>query len=366
MKKDYYEVLGVAKTASQDEIKKAFRKLAKQYHPDVSTEPNAEEKFKEAQEAYAILSDEANRSKYDQFGHAAFEQGGMGGQNFDFGDFDFGDILGDLFGGSFGFGGFGGGRNRARRGADMERAVNLTFNEAYFGTSKDIVLNVQEDCETCHGVGGTDVTTCSTCHGNGRVTYEQRSPFGNFVQQKTCPTCNGNGKQVKNKCNDCQGSGKKRVEKTFTVSVPAGVDNGNQLRMSNKGGPGTNGGPNGDLYLVFKVAPHEIFTRNQDDVILEMPISMLTAIMGGKVDVPTMSGSGSIKIPKGTQNGAKFKIKGKGFEHVNSHGRGDQYVVIKVMTPDNLSKQQLDVLKKLDEKEFSQDPLFNKVNKFIK
>ncbi len=345
MKKDYYEILGVSKDASQAEIKKAFRKLAKKYHPDVSSEADAEERFKEAQEAYAVLSDESNRQKYDQFGHAAFEQQGGGG--------------------GFGFGGFGSSRNSRRKGRDLEKRVDLTFEEAYFGVTKTIKLNVHEKCDECHGEGGFDSQTCPTCHGNGRVSVEQRSPFGTFVQQKACPTCHGKGKTYQKVCSVCHGEGRVKKIREFDVKIPAGVDTGNQLRMPGKGEAGINGGPHGDLYLVFNVSASKHFTREGSNVILELPVTITTASLGKTIEVETMTGKVDLKIPKGTQPGTKFRLKDKGFENLHSRGRGDQYVIIKVVVPTNLTKEQTEILKKLDKTNLTNDNIFMKFKKMF-
>ncbi|MDD6224202.1 MAG: DnaJ domain-containing protein, partial [bacterium] len=266
-KKDYYEVLGVGKSASQDEIKSAFRKLAKKYHPDVSKEPDAEAKFKEAQEAYAVLSDEQKRKQYDQFGHAAFQGGGGSGGfgGFDFSGFDYGDIFDSIFG-SFG-GSFGGSRsrtNRASKGSDSLIHMKLSFKEAVFGTKKDVDLDVTVDCSECHGKGGFDETTCDKCHGSGTITSEQHTIFGSFLSKTTCPNCSGKGKTFAKKCKSCGGNGKIKEKQTIEVKVPAGVDSGNRLRLSGKGGAGYNGGPNGDLYIEFAVSDHDFYIRDED------------------------------------------------------------------------------------------------------
>lgn len=262
-KKDYYEVLGVSKTASQDEIKSAFRKLAKKYHPDVSKEPDAVERFKEAQEAYSVLSDDAKRKQYDQFGHAAFQNnGGSGGfsnAGFDFNDFDFGDIFGDIFGSNFGFGGKS--SSRASRGSDAIMRVDLTFEEAAFGTTKEINLTVSEECENCHGKGGSGEKTCPDCHGAGTINTEQRTILGSFVTRSTCPRCKGKGVIYSDTCSTCKGTGKVKVNKTISVKIPAGVDNGNQQRVAGYGNPGNSGGSNGDLYLEYRVKSHPLFER---------------------------------------------------------------------------------------------------------
>jgi len=365
-KRDYYEVLGVEKSASDKEIKSAFRKLAKKYHPDVCKEADCEAKFKEAQEAYAVLSDSANRQKYDQFGHAAFEQGqgGFGGGGFDFSGFDFSDILSDLFGGGFSsFGGFGSRRdpNAPRKGRDSEMLVNITFDESINGTKKDIDLIVEETCETCHGDGGTGVKTCSNCHGSGRISVQQRTMFGTMVNQQVCPECNGKGKTVENKCPDCHGSGRVRKSKTITVTIPAGIDTGQQLRVSGKGEAGYNGGPNGDLYLVFRVKAHDIFERIGSDLNLELPITYPQAALGAKIDVPTPYGTVELKIPHGTQSETTFRLKGKGVPYINSSRKGDLYVQVKVIVPTNLSKKQKDLLNKLADTNLTNESMFTKI-----
>lgn len=357
MKKDYYEVLGVGKDADEREIKKAFRQLAKKYHPDVSKEADAEEKFKEAQEAYAVLSDSDKKAQYDQFGHSAFEgpQGGAGG--FDFGGFDFSDILGDLFGG-----GFGGRRNPngPRKGHDLEKYVDLTFEEAVFGCKKDMTISVEENCDECHGEGGFGSTVCSDCHGSGQVTVEQRTPFGNFVQKATCRKCNGKGKTFEKRCSKCNGSGRVKVKKTITVTIPEGVDNGTQMRMSGKGEEGVNGGPAGDLYLVFRVASSKSFVRDGDDIYLELPINVADATLGTTIDIPTLKSEVELKIPKGTQSGTKFKLKGKGVKNVNRSHYGDMYVIVNVVIPTSLSKEQTKMFEQLRNTDLSANRLFDK------
>lgn len=348
MKKDYYEVLGVSKSADEKEIKKAFRKLAKKYHPDVSKEPDAEARFKEAQEAYAVLSDSQKRSQYDQFGHSAFE--GPQGGGFDFGNFDFGDIFGDIFGGGGGFG-FGGRRNpnAPRKGRDLEKRVNLTFDEAVFGCKKDMTITVESNCDDCDGEGGFGSKVCSECHGSGQVTVQQNTMFGNFVQKTTCRACGGKGKTFERKCNTCHGKGRVRVNKTISVTIPEGVDNGTQMRMSGKGEEGVNGGPAGDLYLVFVVGSSDVFERDHDNIYLELPINIADAALGATIEVPTLKGSVDLKIPKGTQGGTKFKLKGKGVKSVNRSHYGDMYVIVNVVTPTSLTKEQTKLLEKLRE-----------------
>ena len=340
-KRDYYEVLGVAKDASEQDIKRAFRKLAKKYHPDVSKEADAEEKFKEAQEAYAVLSDPQKRSQYDQFGHAAFDQMN-GGAGFDFSDFDFSDIFDGLFGSSFGgFGGFGRrSTNHKRRGSDKLMRMNITFDEAVNGTVKTIRLDINERCSECGGKGGKGEKTCKTCHGSGSITQEQRTILGSFMSRTTCPDCGGEGVTYQSTCSKCGGNGSIRKNTSVEVKVPAGVDSGSRLRLSGKGEPGYNGGENGDLYLEFIVSEHPIFIRDDYDIYLELPITITDAVLGAKKVVPTLDGNIKLNIPAGSQSGDKHRIKGKGIKHINSSLRGNMYVVLKVVIPSKLDRKQ--------------------------
>ena len=369
-KKDYYEVLGVSKSASQDEIKSAFRKLAKKYHPDVSKEPDAEAKFKEVQEAYAVLSDEEKRKQYDQFGHAAF-QGGAGGAGGGFGGFDFSgfsydDIFDNIFGG---FGGFGGssrrGGNRATKGNDSLVKMTLTFEEAVYGTKKEIELEVTETCDECRGKGGFDETTCEHCHGSGTITSEQHTIFGSFLSKTTCPHCGGKGKSYKRKCSECNGTGKIRVEKELEIKVPAGVDTGNRLRLSGKGSAGTNGGPNGDLYIEFTVKDHEFYVRDEDDIYLEVPLTLTEAILGCKKEIPTLYGNVNLTVPAGSESGDKQRIKGKGIHNDSTRRKGDMYIVLKVVTPKKLSKEQKRLIEMLADTDLS-DKELEKFTRFVK
>lgn len=360
MKKDYYEVLGVSKTASQDEIKSAFRKLAKKYHPDVSKEENAAEKFKECQEAYAVLSDENKRKQYDQFGHAAFENNGAGG--YDFSGFDFSDIFGDIFGSGFGFN-FGGSGSRKTRGRDKVMRVNLTFEEAIFGVTKDINLDVHEECSECHGKGGFDETTCPDCHGSGTITAEQRTIFGAFMTKTTCPKCGGKGKSYKRSCSNCSGTGKVRKNKTISIKVPAGVDTGNQQRVSGYGEVGELG--NGDLYLEYYVSKHEIFERDGIDIYLELPITITEAVLGCKKEIPTINGSVKLTIESGSNTGDKLRLKGKGVEDLHSYRKGDMYVILKVVIPDKLSRDQKKLFEQLSKTDLETKE-FNKIKEYIK
>ena len=371
-KRDYYEVLGVSKTATDEEIKRAFRVLAKKYHPDVNKEEGAAEKFREIGEAYSVLSDKNKRDQYDQFGHAAFD-GANGGTGFNMGDIDLDDILSNIFGGGFSggfsssFGGFGrSSKNRAVRGEDMLIRINLTFEEAVNGCKKDIKVNVTDTCDNCHGAGGFGEVTCSTCGGRGVIKEEQRTIFGMMQTQKTCPDCRGEGKEFKEICRECQGSGRVTKNKTLTITVPEGIDTGNQLRLSGKGGAGINGGPNGDIYLEFVVEEHKYFERHDDDIYLELPVTITEAILGCKKEIPTLSGNGYVEIKPGTQNYTKLKLKGKGIKGVNSRTPGDMYVVVNVIIPTKLNKKQKDLLKELAETDLENETEFKDFKKSLK
>ena len=345
-KRDYYEVLGVSKTATDKEIKSAFRRLAKEYHPDLNKAPDAAEKFKEVQEAYEVLSDENKKKMYDQYGHSAFDQngnagyggfnggfnGGFSSSSFGFDDIDLSDILSGVFGQGFGFGG--GSRkssNRAQKGKDLLFNMKLSFMEAVYGCKKDFTLDVYETCDSCNGKGGHGEKKCSRCHGSGTVTEEQRTMFGSFVSKTTCPECSGRGKSFDTLCSNCKGTGKVKKRKTITVTVPAGIDEGQQIRIKEKGEAGINGGPNGDVYVEFHIEDHQIFKRDGNDVYMELPINIVEATLGCKKDVPLMKESIVLNIPEGTQNGDKHRIKGKGVPYINSSKVGDMYIVIKVV-----------------------------------
>lgn len=369
-KKDYYEVLGVDKNASEDEIKSAFRRLAKKYHPDVSKEENAAEKFKEAQEAYAVLSDAEKRRQYDQFGHSAFNNNGAGGfsgfEGFDFGNVS--DIFDDLFEGM----GFSTGRSRRgnvnapRKGADLLHHINLEFEEAVYGTKKDIKIDVDEECEECHGKGGFDAKSCSECHGSGTITKEQRTMFGSFLTKTVCPYCKGSGTIYEKTCPECRGRGKVANRKTITVTVPAGIDNGHRLRLAGKGGTGTNGGPNGDLYLEFSVRDHEYYQRVEDDIYIELPLTITEAVLGIKKEIPTLYGNVDLTIPAGTQNGEKMRLRGKGVENINTGRKGDMYVITKIIIPEKLTRDQKRLFETLDETELDNSKYFKTYKNCIK
>ena len=355
-KRDYYEVLGVDKSASPDEIKKAYRKLAKKYHPDLN--PNdkegAEAKFKEATEAYEVLSDSQKKQQYDQFGHAAFDQtagGGYGGYGGGFGDFDMGDIFSSFFGG--GFGGQRQNPNAPRRGRDLGYNIDLTFEEACFGAEREISINHLEKCSECGGTGaekGTTPTTCPTCNGTGQVRTVQRTPLGNFQSSRPCDTCGGKGTINKNPCSHCGGNGNMRKNKIVRVKIPAGIDNGQQVYVRGEGDAGTNGGAAGDLILNVRVRNHKLFVRQGYDILCDYPISFVQATLGAEIQVPTIDGKVSYSIPEGTQSGTVFRLKGKGVQRLNSTQRGDQYVTIKVEIPKGLSESQKDLLRQFDDK----------------
>lgn len=374
-KKDYYEVLGVSKTATDEEIKRAFRKLAKQYHPDINKEPGAEEKFKEIGEAYAVLSDANKRRQYDQFGHAAFQNGGSSGggagfQGFNMGDIDLEDILGDLFGGGFrGFSGFGGSSrasSRPSKGEDIRVVLNLTFEEAAFGCEKDVKLNLTSECSRCKGKGGFNEKTCRTCGGAGKVLEQAQTIFGYMQTQKTCPDCKGRGKTYETTCDECHGKGVVEKVKTLTVTIPEGVDEGYQLRLSGKGNAGLNGGPNGDVFLEFKIKEHPLFERDGADIYLEVPVTITDAVLGCKKEIPTLYGNIILEIKAGTQNYTKLKIKGKGIKLPNSLSKGNMYAVVNIIIPTKLDRKQKALLQDLAQTDLEDSPEFKNFNKYMK
>lgn len=371
-KKDYYEVLGVSKSASDEEIKRAFRKLAKQYHPDVNKEPGAEEKFKEIGEAYAVLSDASKRKQYDQFGHAAFQNGGGAGggfQDFNFGDINLDDILNDFFGGGFsgfGFSSRGGRSNRATRGNDVRILVDLSFEEACFGCEKDIKLNISSTCSSCKGKGGFGEKSCSTCGGQGRVLEQQQTIFGYMQTQKSCPDCRGMGKTFERACDECRGKGVVTKDKVLSVTIPEGVDENSQLRLAGKGSAGLNGGPNGDAYIEFKIKDHPLFERNGSDIYLEVPITITDAILGCKKEIPTLTGNVVLDIKAGTQNYTKLKLKGKGVKTPNSISKGNMYAVINIIIPTKLDRKQKNLLQDLAKTDLEDASEFKQFNKYVK
>ena len=355
MSKDFYETLGIARSASEDEIKKAYRKLAMKYHPDRN--PNnkeAEEKFKEIQKAYDTLSDPQKKAAYDQYGHAAFEQGGFGGAGAGgFGGFGgVGGAQGFDFGGIFSqmFGGAGGARQPNYQGEDISYRVEITLEEAAAGVKRQITVPTYEECDVCHGSGakaGTKATTCSTCHGSGTVHVRQAI----FQIQQTCPTCGGTGKEIKEPCLKCHGAGRVKASKTVEVNIPAGIDDGQRIRLTGEGEPGTHGAPNGDLYIHVSVAPHKIFQRDPEiptDLHCELPISFATAALGGEVEVPTLNGRVKLNIPKETQTGRRMRVKGKGMKSLRSSSMGDLYCHIVVETPVNLTDRQRELLEEFE------------------
>lgn len=379
-KRDYYEVLGVSKTASEQEIKSAFRKKAKEFHPDLNKDdPNAAEKFKEAQEAYSVLSDENKRKMYDQYGHAGVGNGGPGAggfggySNFDGAGFDFGDIFDSIFGGSAGgFGGFsnfGGGSSRqtsrATRGSDILMRMNLTFDEAIYGCEKKFNLDVVEDCDECHGHGGFDREECKTCHGQGTITTQQNTILGSFMSRTTCPDCNGTGHTYKRKCSECNGKGKIKKNKKLTINISEGINTGDRQRVSGKGNPGTNGGENGDLYIEFVVSDHDYFVRDNDDIYLEVPLTLTEAVLGCKKEIPTLYSNVKLNISAGTNSGDKQRIKGKGVNNSYRRHKGDMYVVFKVYTPKRLSREQKQLIQKLSETNMETDEI-KRFNKFTR
>ena len=354
-KRDYYEVLGVSKSADDAELKKAYRKLAKKYHPDVNPgDKDAEAKFKEATEAYTILSDPDKRRQYDQFGHAAFENGGGGAGGFDFGGADMGDIFGDIFGDLFG--GSRGGRrtnNGPMKGANLRARVNITFEEAVFGCEKELEIVLKDECASCHGTGakpGTQPVTCPKCNGEGQIVYTQQSMFGMVRNVQTCPECHGSGKVIKEKCTTCRGTGYTSSRKKIQVSVPAGIDNGQSIRIREKGEPGTNGGPRGDLLVEVNVARHPIFQRQDMNIFSTAPITYAQAALGGEVRINTVDGEVSYEVKPGTQTDTRIRLKGKGVPSLrNKNIRGDHYVTLVIQVPTNLNEEAKKALRKFDE-----------------
>jgi molecular chaperone DnaJ len=349
-KRDYYEVLGIPRGASQDEIKNAFRRLARQYHPDVSQEANAEERFKEINEAYGILSDNEKRAAYDRFGHAGVQ--GTGGMP----DFtsDFADIFDEIFGGFGGFGGFGRSgqrsRNVPRRGQDLQLAIDLTFEEAVFGVDKEIEFQRDEMCSTCQGSKaepGTSPVRCSTCNGTGEVRQVRQTLLGSMVQVSPCPNCGGLGEAIATPCHTCNGRGLERKTRKKIVTIPAGVDNGNQIRLGGEGQPGINGGPTGNLYLLIQVKKHKFFRRRENDILLDLDINVAQAALGAEVTIPTVDGEERLKIPAGIQPGKVLRLRNKGVPYLRSSGRGDQLVVVNVAVPKSLTADQRSLFEQL-------------------
>ena len=356
-KRDYYEVLGIQKGASEDEIKKAYKKLARKYHPDMNPgDKEAEEKFKEINEANEVLSDPTKKARYDQFGFAGVDPNyGAGGGGWGDGaaGFDFGD-LGDIFGSFFG-GGFGGAqqrRNGPQRGESIRMSVSVSFTEAAFGCDKDVTLERSEQCPTCHGNGCAEGTTpeiCPECRGSGTVQVRRQTPMGVFATTATCTKCGGSGKIIHQPCAECHGNGRVHKRRTVKVSIPAGIDNGQTISLRGQGHAGKNGGPNGDLLITVMVKPHDLFRRDGTSVFCEAPITFTQAVLGAELEIPTIDGKVKYTIPEGTQTGTVFRLRGKGIPVLNGRGRGDQYVTVTIETPRNLNKEQKDALRKFGE-----------------
>lgn len=371
-KKDYYETLGVSKTATDAEIKSAFRKLAKKYHPDVNKEADAAEKFKEVSEAYGVLSDPQKRKTYDQFGadavngNGAGSFDGFGGFSGGFGDFGFNqddleDILGSFFGGSSR-------RKNSRtgtRGEDSLVKINLTFEEAIFGCEKSFKININQMCSECNGKGGHNPRKCTKCNGRGRIISQQRTIFGVTSVQTVCPNCSGTGEEFESTCSNCRGSGRVKGEKNITLRVPSGIDNGDQMRMTGKGAAGINGGQNGDIYIEFSVKEHPLFKRNGKDIILEVPLTITEAILGCKKEIPTITGTTTIEIDSGTQSGEELKLRGKGINEEKTGKTGDMILITKVIIPKKLDRTQKSLIKDLNETDLETGEEFKKFNKYI-
>ncbi|THF74990.1 molecular chaperone DnaJ [Cohnella fermenti] len=348
-KKDYYEVLGVSRNASADEIKKSYRGLARKYHPDVNKEADAEEKFKEVKEAYDTLSDDQKRARYDQYGHEDPMAGFGGGA----GGADFGGGFGDIFDMFFGGGGNRRDPNAPQRGNDLQYTMTIEFKEAVFGKETDITIPRTETCDTCHGNGakpGSKIDTCSVCHGSGQQEVAQNTPFGRIVNRRACSNCGGRGKIIRERCTTCGGNGQVKRQRKIHVKIPAGVDDGSQLRVSGEGESGARGGPNGDLYLVLRVKSHDFFEREGDDIYCEVPLTFAQAALGDEIEIPTLTEKVKLKIPSGTQTGTFFRLKGKGVPKLRGYGQGDQHVKVTVVTPTQLTDDQKELLRQFASK----------------
>lgn len=365
-KRDYYEVLGLSKSATKDDIRKAYRKLSKKYHPDLNKAADAEEKFKEATEAYEVLSDDSKKANYDQFGHAGPNQGFGGGG----GGFGFEDIFSSFFGG-------GTQRrdpNAPRQGNDLQYTMTIDFMEAVFGKETEIEIPKEETCGTCDGSGakkGTSPETCSHCGGSGEISVTQDTPLGRMVNRRACHHCNGTGQYIPEKCTTCKGAGTVEKNVKIKVTIPEGVDDGQQLRVSGQGEPGKNGGPTGDLYIVFRVRPHKKFIREGDDIYLELNLTFPQASLGDEIEVPTVQGDVNLKIPAGTQTGTRFRLRGKGVKNVHGRGIGDQHVIVKVVTPKKMTEKQKELMRQFasvsgDSPEEYSSSLFDKIKRTIK
>jgi molecular chaperone DnaJ len=366
-KRDYYDVLGVSKTATEDEIKKAYRTLAKKYHPDVSKEANANEKFKEVQEAYETLNDATKREQYNQFGHegprmSGFEGFGSGG----FGGFD--DIISQFFGGGSRSSSRRSGRSQTR-GNDLRTSISISFEEAAFGVEKELSINKHETCTNCSGLGAeskNDISVCGRCHGTGRVVVEQNSIFGRIQTETSCPTCDGDGEIIKNKCSVCSGAGRIKKASKVKVRIPSGIDNEQGLKLSGYGEAGYKGGMNGDLYINVNVKPHELFIREGLNIFIEMPVSISQAVLGANIEVPTLTGNVSLKIPAGTQTDTRFKLNNKGINNSRTGETGNQYVNVKLVTPTKLTNEQKELFKNLSKTNELSESVFSKIKKFFK
>ncbi len=349
-KRDYYDILGVSRNASEEDVRKAFRKKAMEHHPDRNQSEGSSERFKEISEAYQILGDSEKRTQYDQFGHAGVGNGGFGrgfdqGQSFS----GFGDIFDAFFGG---FGNPARGRTNARRGENLQLHLNISFEEAMFGTEKDVSIDRIEQCALCKGTKsepGASTSKCSTCNGQGQVRRSAASVFGQFVQVVTCPTCRGEGEVIENPCKQCRGTGRQRQKRRIAVKVPAGVDTDSQIRLSGEGNAGEGNGPAGNLYILLTVNPHKLFEREGDTILYALPLNIVQASLGDTVDIPTIEGLAPLRIPPGTQTGQIFRLKNKGVAHLDNSGRGDQVVVAKVITPSKLSERQRELLEEISQ-----------------
>ncbi len=372
-KRDYYEVLGVEKGASESEIKSAFRKLAKKYHPDVCKDADGAEKFKEAQEAYAVLSDANERAKYDKYGHAAFNGGGAGSAGgYDFSGFDFSSIFDEVFGGGDfsgfgfgnGFGGFGGNRRGgSKRGNDLVYNMKIDFEDAAYGAKKDVTIDVIDKCEECNGEGGFDKTTCSECGGSGTVTEQVRSFIGTIMTKTTCHKCGGSGHTFKTTCSSCRGKGKVKQRKTFTVEVPKGINTGEQIRMTGKGEAGVGSASNGDLYIEFEVKNHKLFKRENDDLYLDLPVTLTDLVLGGTKTINTLDGTIELKISAGSQPNETLRVRGKGMPNVHNGRPGDLYITLNLILPTKLNRTQKDLFNELSKTELDDNEAFKRFEK---
>jgi len=370
-KRDYYEILGISKSATKDEIKKAHRKLAKKYHPDINKETEAVEKYKEVQEAYQVLSDDQKRDQYDQYGHAAFQNGG----GFSGGDFDFGDIFSDIFGGG-GFGDFfGGGRSSnnssaRHRGSDIQTQVTITFEESAFGVNKQIKIQRTEKCSTCSGHGAQnseDVKKCPSCNGAGRIRVAQNTPFGRMMSEQMCSTCHGEGVVVNNPCNACHGSGGVTKTKTIDVTIPAGIEDGQTVRLTGQGNAGERNGVSGDLYVTVYVRKHDIFERRNQNIYCTLPITFAQAALGTELEVPTLEGKVKLSIPAGTQSDTEFRLRDRGIKGLRG-GKGDQFVKVKVVVPKKVDRKTKQIIEQLNKQlplDKHESTLFDRVKKFF-